>query len=145
MYNVTMHSGFFKKLIFSALLFIPLAFLSWSLVGPMHTIGMQANDHGQQTSTCALDGMAGVCTMNPLEHLATWQSLFNVVPVEIATVLPLVLVLVFATFIWKLRLVNLSNSTLAQQKFYTHSHRHHSFVDFLVHALSQGILNPKLF
>ena len=144
MYTGCMYSGFLKKLAFSAFMLVSLAFLSWSLVGPMHIFGMQMDGHNQ-TSKCVFDGLTGTCMMNPLEHIALWQSLFDVVPVEIVAASLLSLTLVFVVFLGKLRLNDLSRSEFARQKFYVRLRRNSSLFDFLEQVFSQGILNPKLF
>ncbi len=143
-YNMIMYARFLKKLVFSPLILVLFAILSWSLIVPIHTMGMQMDDQGKM-SGCVFSGMMEVCTMSTVEHPAAWQALFNIVPVGIASVSLFVLVLIFVTFARKLRLQNFLTSDSIRQKLYIYSRKNFLFARSLQEAFSQGILNTKLY
>lgn len=45
------------------------------------SMGMEIED-GQMSSCPFMSGQAAICTMNPLEHIASWQNMFTVLAQE---------------------------------------------------------------
>ncbi len=140
-YTVTMYAQSLKKLIPATLILATLIFFSWSLIGPIHTLGMQMNDAGQM-SGCVF---GGICTMNTLEHLTAWQSLFNVVPAGIVSVSLLSIALIFVTFSRKFALQNFVTSNSTRRRLYIYSRKNFLFARVLQEAFSRGILNTKIY
>jgi hypothetical protein len=115
------------------------AFLVFGSFGMSH---FAMNMDNKNTSCPYMPGMASVCNMNPLEHMAAWQSIFTATADESA--LTLILFLIFAMIIFvyeiKKRLYPQSRAPLR--------HRQLAFVysrSPLQEAFSNGILNPKVF
>lgn len=137
-----------NKKITSVLFFLVLAaFLSLNVMGPAHAFGMQKNENGQM-SGCVFDGMAEICTMSLLEHMAAWQSLFtanvpnNTLTAALASLLLFAIAFAFVRRLWPSDPVDL---ILTGQKIHNRFRQDFTFVNPLQEAFSNGILNPKLF
>lgn len=109
------------------------------------SFGMQMNEKGQM-SGCLFGGHAGICTMTQSEHIQAWQNLFTTLPPK-AIGLSLVLLLFGLTFVSALirrqRSVDRDESTIKLRN-YSENLSIKPF-NFIQEALSQGILNPKIF
>lgn len=103
------------------------------LVGSLALVLLGVNaDLDRHTSTCPLMGMPALCQMNPIEHSAAWQSMFVAASVFIVVIFLRVFSSVHRTFL-----------------AYAYSVRPFIKVvdvrDPLQQALSDGILNPKIY
>lgn len=79
-----------RPMLFKLVLFMGLAtFLLFGTLGLGHIgMGMEST----VSSNCPfMPGMTAVCKMNPLEHIAAWQSMFTAIPVEKVFILSLLL------------------------------------------------------
>lgn len=106
-------------------------------------LGMTSDANGQM-SNCPFMGVAALCDMNPLEHIAAWQNMFTAVPFKGISALALLLLAFFAVFLWR----DFWNTRWVQS-ISNHSQyfRNKTFLirNELQEALSAGILHPKLF
>ncbi len=128
---------------------ISLGIVAFLLVGagvPHFGMTMNTDMDGNMTmSDCYMPGMTAVCNMSPLEHVASWQSMFTSTPAQNFTLMLLLLVLVAViSFIWieqthspPLALQRLSLSSRRREYIPLHSS--------LQELFSNGILNPKVF
>ena len=126
---------------------VGLSFLTLALIGPTHAFGMEMNKNGNMNG-CIFTGKAEICRMNFLEHLTSWQALFNVLPIKATTALLTTLLLfifVFAIFERKLCLIDLINPILNRKKLYSRSRLDFPSPNSLQEAFSQGILNSKTY
>ncbi|TSC71131.1 MAG: hypothetical protein G01um101449_116 [Parcubacteria group bacterium Gr01-1014_49] len=74
------------------------SFLS-GVTGASHLrMNMQA---GGRMPDCPLVGGGAICTMNPLEHIAAWQSAFAATFSGGSVIFLLLLISVFALLLWK--------------------------------------------
>jgi hypothetical protein len=119
---------------------VALSFLLLSSFGVLHFSMMQTDG---QMSGCPFMGEGAICQMNPLEHLAAWQSAFT-------TILPgqsVVFLLLLLSFL----LLRFGRQSFARNKdspihlFYIRYRERLFFLNPLQEAFSNGILNPKVF
>ncbi len=128
------------------LIFSIAAFLLISFLGVGH-LGMNMDSLGQEMPGCSVMGMATVCQMNPLEHIAAWQSMFvSVSPKGISGTLAFFLAFLLFAFsaksFWSVGLA----SFFFNQKTTSILRRVISIIrNPLQEAFSNGILNPKIF
>ncbi len=124
--------------------FIATIFILVAVFG-ISQVGM---DIGGTMTRCPFSGHSmSICSMNPLEHLEEWQSMFTTLPSKdilsiILSILLTLLALLGLKYFNKLSLENFSRLELGINRFYS---RNISVSDYLQEAFSQGILNPKLF
>lgn len=106
--------------------------------------GMTTNADGHM-SNCPLMGVAALCNMSPLEHIAAWQNIFAALPFKKAAALASLLLLVSFT-IFFLRdfwdTSRLQSVAVHRQRFRRRARNVH---DEIQEAFSDGILNPKVF
>jgi hypothetical protein len=97
---------------------------------------------------CFIPGMAEMlCQMNPLEHIAAWQSMFTAVPSQGDTILLLAFLLALALGapVLTYRYPALQRAiSVSQQKLFLYFKQRIPIVHPLQEALSGGILNPKI-
>jgi hypothetical protein len=119
---------------------VALSFLLLSSFGVLHFSMMQTDG---QMSGCPFMGEGAICQMNPLEHLAAWQSAFT-------TILPgqsVVFLLLLLSFL----LLRFGRQSFARNKdspihlFYIRYRERLFFLNPLQEAFSNGILNLKVF
>lgn len=134
-----------RDTIFKAVLLIGLAsFLSFGTLGLGHGgMGMEST----ASSNCPfMPGMTSVCKMNPLEHIAAWQSAFTAIPLGKTLVLSLLLLLallLIRTFLgklsWDLKILSYFVQLLSRGR--------NPFVPryVLQEAFSNGIIHSKVF
>lgn len=99
-------------------------------------------------SGCAMPGMATLCKMDPLEHIATWQSMFTAVPSQNDTLLLLTSLLALALgalFLTRRSAAPPKTAPASQQKLFLYYKRHIPVANPLQEAFSNGILHPKIF
>lgn len=135
-----------SHLIKTAIAFGIVAFLLVGAGVPHFGMTMKMDMDGNMTMTdCYMPGMTAVCNMSPLEHVASWQSMFTATPVQNFTVMLLLLVLVTVIgFLW---IEQTHSPPLALQRF-SLSSRKREYVPLhsqLQELFSNGILNPKVF
>lgn len=112
------------------------------------TMDMRMSHDGTMASGCPfMPDMATLCQMQPLEHIAAWQSAFEATP-NLHTALAVLLLLLSCVFtavslcprpIPQLRKVLLHTSA------HTYYRRQIPIAHPLQEAFSNGILHPKLF
>ena len=106
--------------------------------------GIHMGSLGQEMPGCPVMGMTVVCQMDPLEHIAAWQSMFvSALPNGILNVLAVLLAFLFFAFLKKDgRFLPLASSPKTIQV----PRRVISIIrNPLADAFSNGILNPKIF
>ena len=108
-------------------------------------IGM---DTGGTTMRCPFSGHSmSICSMNPLEHIEEWQSMFTALPSKdilllILSIFLTILALLGLKYFKEISLSNLLRLETGADSFYL---RTVPIPNSLQEAFSQGILNPKLF
>ncbi len=105
--------------------------------------GMMSMDEQGNMPSCPYMNGAAVCKMNPLEHVAAWQSMFTALPVGtglMTVLLFALLALVFIRIAWSVHTVD--SAILYNHRF---RYRPHIARHALQEAFSKGILNPKTF
>ena len=122
------------------------AFLSLGSFGMSHSTMSMGPDGSMTMTDCNMPGMTAICNMNPLEHIAMWQSMFTTTLQQNGFDL---LVLLLAAFTLALVWTRLLRPQLQPEKVLTFStirSRGVSLPSPLFQELfSSGILNPKLF
>ena len=120
--------------------------LSMSTMGGVISSEMMLYDGTMQN--CPFMGVAALCQMNPLEHLVAWQSMFSAIATNAANVFLLLLLL---TLILLMRIVgrlpfkeHLDRLAVRERQYTRHSLAF-AHANPLQEALSQGILNPKVY
>lgn len=113
---------------------------------PHFGMTMSMDMDGNMTMTdCYMPGMTAICNMTPLEHVASWQSMFTSTPVQSFMLLLLSLVLTaLVGFLWTRQehsppLLQRKHPVFSRRREYIPQHTS------LQELFSQGILNPKLF
>ena len=123
-----------------------IAFFFVGFLGIFH-FDMDMTSDGQMSSGCFMPGMSTICQMDPIEHIAEWQSLFTAVPSQsdILTFLLALLTLVLgALFLYSHQGIT-PPRTLVPQSQFLYSKRHIPIVNSLQEAFSNGILHPRLY
>lgn len=123
------------------------AFLSLGFFGMSHSTMNMGSDGSTTMSNCPfMSGQAVVCNMNPLEHIAAWQSMFvTTLQQNGSDLLALFLAALALALVWTrlLRPKFLPEPALA---FSVIRSRELALPSSLFQELfSNGILNPKLF
>lgn len=137
--NIFRSQNLAKKLLFLGLaVFFFVGFLS------IGHFGMNMDQDGQM-SNCPIMGAETICQMNPLEHLAAWQSIFTVLPSKdtfnIITLLFLSLII----------FLSLRSSRCDDNSPPVQSYNLFSRIEALIirnplqEAISSGIIHPKSF
>lgn len=123
---------------------IPLAVVALffaASIGISH--GSMSMDEDGHMHDCPYMGMAAICQMDPLEHIAAWQSRFAALTVrDSLTVLALALIAFAIVGIWQRQRFR------ERQPLQHLRHRRETllaFSNYLAEALSSGILHPKVF
>lgn len=130
----------YAKIIVAAAL---LVFLIFGTAGAMH-FGMNMGADGNM-APCPFSGEGAICTMNPLEHIAAWQSAFTttVQNERDLTLLLVGLVLLFTAGFWRQLFTKRDLRTL--QRWHSVLREEFNILDPLQEAFSSGILHPKVF
>jgi len=130
------------------LLFAVLAFFSVGFLGLGHTNMTMSSMEEMPVGNCFMPGMtASLCQMNPLEHIATWQSMFTAIPSQggILSLLAVLLALILgAVTLFSYRGVA-PPKILIPQLSYLYKRWRVPILDPLQEAFSNGILHPKIF
>lgn len=123
-----------------------LAFFFVGFIGLGH-LGMDVGFE-KQISNCPIMGMATICQMNPLEHLAAWQNLFAAgTPKDTFSILMSLLFALLLYFsirsFWRIK----NNPGFQEIRNSRALLRVNGLPIFapLQEAYSDGILNPKIF
>lgn len=108
-------------------------------------LNMKMQMDGSMSSNCFMPGMtAALCQMNPLEHIASWQSMFTMLPSQndiVSLLLLLLTSLLGLAWIGRIPIRAPSPRISTAQRF-----RREPFPpNPLQELFSSGILNPKLF
>jgi hypothetical protein len=121
-------------------------FLSVGFLGLSHA-DMTMGPNGQMSSNCPfMPGMASLCQMNPLEHIAAWQNMFTAVPSQNDVLLLLASLLALALgALCITRYGTAPPKVFASQSSFVYYKRYIPIVSPLREAFSNGILHPKLF
>ena len=102
----------------------------------------------QMPSNCPfMLGMATLCQMNPLEHVAAWQSMFTAIPnlSDVLTLLFLLTLALGATLLIHANWSTAPSQTSLSQPSFAYYKRYIPIVSSLQEELSNGILHPKFF
>ena len=120
-----------------------LAFLLFGSAGAMH-FGMNMGANGKM-APCPFSGEGAICTMNPLEHIAAWQSAFTTtVQNERDIVLLLIaLTLLFTVGFW--RELFTKRDLCSLQRWHSVLREELNILDPLQEAFSRGILHSKAY
>lgn len=122
-----------------------IAFLFLGFFGLSH-VSMAMGADGTMMSNCPLmSGQAVVCNMDPLEHIAAWQSMFTSLPQQDSTaVMLLLLAALVIAFLWThLRWPSIADACISAQFFVRREYI--PLATPLQELFSNGILNPKIF
>ena len=139
----------FRKLQFSRIL-LSLALIIVFAVGatgvPHFGMTMSMDTEGNITTTdCYMPGMAAICNMSPLEHIASWQGMFTGVPTQSLAMTLLLLVLAAVIgFVW----IRQIHSPPQELQTFSQFVRRREYIPLhspLQELFSNGILNPKVF
>lgn len=130
------------------LVFGLIAFLWVAFFGAPHSAaGMEERSDGTM-SGCIFDGKEETCTMSLSQHLSSWQGLFTATAPEKATALSLLALLAAAfaaVFVVRRHFALLLHRVAHRWKVSLRQNSLLVIFDPLQEALSQGILNPKLY
>lgn len=140
--NVSLSQNLTKfLLIFGIVAFLLVGFFGGGL------LGIHMGSPEQEVSGCHVMGMTTVCQMNPLEHIAAWQSMFvSLLPNSMRDTFALLLVFLLFVFSAKSSLGVHLFTRPSDQKIIRISKRVISIIrNPLAEAFSNGILNPKIF
>ena len=139
---MAMHA--FSRIFARAVLVFGLAaLLSVGFLGLYHPMTM--GEDGISMSNCPfMSGQAVVCNMNPLEHIAAWQSMFvGVLSQNMATFFALLLAALASILLWgRWRAPDTRPNTNFQ---YFPRQEYIPLATSLQELFSKGILNPKLY
>ena len=130
-------SKFFVIISLSALLFAGFG------IGMMD---MDMNKDGAMDG-CLFTGNAMLCSMNLVEHIALWQSMFTVAPTKI-TILALFFLFAVFTTTFLTWCNSLFRSWLPEYSLLKQRQRfkpHDIFFDPIRYALARGILQPQIY
>lgn len=124
-----------------------IAFLSFGFLGISHSSMTMSEDGNMPTFNCPfMSGKAVVCNMNPLQHIAAWQSMFttalqqNGSDLLMLLLAALALALVWTKLLWSkfAKEPKLAMPIIARRENYLPPSP-------LQELFSNGILNPKVF
>lgn len=127
-----------------------LAFFAFFFVGFFgfsHMDMTMGSDGEMSSGNCFMPGMtASLCQMDPLEHIASWQNMFTVLPSQGDPVLLLLALLALALGALFIRSYNSTPpQALVLQPAFAYYKRYVPIVSPLQEAFSSGILHPKIF
>lgn len=130
----------YRKPLFALAVF---AFLFGGTFNLAHA-GMSMED-GQMSGCPFVPGMSAICTMNPLEHIAAWQSMFTIVPAE--KTFAFLLLFLFALLAVRALRTKIRWTFDLLQSYTSPQRTSNVFVPryALQEAFSDGIINPKVF
>lgn len=135
---------------------LPKTILSFSIIAlllmgtlglPHFGMNMENMDmEGNMTMTdCYMPGMATICNMSPLEHIASWQGMFTSLPTQSSAITLLLLLLsTVIGFVWTRQI----HSPPLELRTFSQFLRQREYVPLhspLQELYSNGILNPKVF
>lgn len=144
-YNEDMNFG--KGTYIRGFLGILLAFFFLASYFGAVTIHTNMDSDGSM-SGCVMPGMATLCKMDPLEHIATWQSMFTAVPSQNDILLLLASLLALALgalFLTHRSIAPPKVAPALQQKLFSYYKQRIPIIHPLQEAFSNGILHPKIF
>lgn len=137
----------FRRPTVSIALAITLSLLLFAVTAGFAHFGMPlTNDiDGTINMNCYMPGMASLCAMRPLEHIAAWQVMFLSIPFFAAAIFMQLLLAVFANRAACVRSRSLDiRNTLRAVVFFHHS-AEVRITNALQELFASGILHPKLF
>ncbi|OGG59789.1 hypothetical protein A2765_04345 [Candidatus Kaiserbacteria bacterium RIFCSPHIGHO2_01_FULL_56_24] len=123
-----------------------IAFLFLGFFGLSHVSMAMGEDGNMAMSNCLLmSGQAVVCNMNPLEHIAAWQSMFTSLPQQDNTaVMLLLLAALVIAFLWtRLHWPSIDDARISARSVVRREYI--PLATPLQELFSNGILNPKIF
>jgi hypothetical protein len=121
------------------------AFLFLGVFGMPHAMTM-GSDGTMAMSNCPfMSGQAVVCNMNPLEHIAAWQSMFTTTFQQNSSTLILLLLAALALALVWTRTRWPSPARSLQPIFSIIRRENYLPPPLLQELFSSGILNPKVF
>lgn len=123
------------------------AFLFLGFFGISHSTMAMGEEGNMTMSNCPfMQGQAVVCKMDPLEHIAAWQSMFTSVPPQDSSILILLLLVALAiSFLWThLRRPSI-DTTYKTTKLFIRRGDYIPLASPLQELFSSGILNPKVY
>jgi len=124
---------------------VTLGIIAFLVISFWGLYSMPMDEHGEMAN-CPFMGVAAVCRMNPLEHLAAWQNMFTVPPQKIFFVFLTLLLLAFLAALllrnfWRTR----EKESLSTEAVYYERTNAAPIRNPLQEAFSDGILHPKIF
>lgn len=125
-----------------------LSFFLIGFLGFSHTSMAMGADGQTSSGNCFMPGMTeALCQMNPLEHIASWQSMFTAVPSQSDVVLLLLALLALALSAISIRSYQSTSppQAIVLQTLFLYYKRHIPIVHPLQEALRRGVLHPKIF
>lgn len=124
-----------------------IAFLVFFFVGLLGLSHFSMINPYWQMTNCPLMGMPVLCQMNPLQHIAAWQSVFTALPNHNNVLATLLLLLTFAFGIFAGYFYRNTDlvGTLQSGPRFIYQKKFLTFVSSLQEAFSSGILHPKIF
>ena len=125
---------------FNKAFLIILAFFLVLNIGLGFSAHMVMDDHG--TGPCPYMGIASLCTMNPLQHLSEWQSMFST-PLKESTTL-LFLLSLSVVLVWLFNQYLLKPPRTFSQVFFSHKHKEKVF-NQLELAFARGLIHSKAY
>ncbi len=121
-----------------------MAFLFLGIFGMSHsTMGMGPDGSMAMTNCPFMTGQAVVCNMNPLEHIAAWQSMFTSTLAQNGSMF-ILLFLAALALVWTRSLWPPPEKALGSTFRILHREEHLP-PSLLQELFSSGILNPKVF
>ena len=124
------------------------AFLLFGVFGLSHfAMPMTVDADGHMVSTdCFLPGVATLCDMSALGHLATWKNAFSILPLSLSTLLLILCILASLVFFVRLsRRESLIFQHTQELRLYDEARLLDVPLAVFQELFSAGILNPKLF
>lgn len=122
-----------------------LAFFSMNIIGTTHTFGMELQDDGAM-GDCPFTDHATVCAMSIPEHLSIWQGMFTAAPQKnFAIIFFLFVAVAVAVPGTKRQIYALFMRRSSRWRMYIKERSRLQPFHYLREALSQGILNPKIY
>lgn len=123
------------------------AFLSLGIFGMSHsTMSMEPDGSMTMTNCPLMTGQAVVCNMNPLEHIAAWQGMFETTLQQNGTdFLILLLTALALTLIWTRSFWPRPKRDHQPALSLIFNGERHLPSPLLQELFSSGILNPKVF
>lgn len=123
-------------------LVLGLLILAFLVIGNAGMVSTGMEMHEGQMQNCPFMGITAICNMNPIEHMAAWQSLFAAIAPQL-TIIGLLLLL---SLLLIRRILHdfLKRRPLIKRSSFYYSREVEVF-DNLRLAFARGLIHPKIF